>query len=226
MRYSTVEEQCEIYRLLSLGYDEAEVRQMMRSFKLPASEAKKMQARYEELKRNSPVAYVQPAPRVAYRSTVNGMEVRTLRGEVHANGNNTIAGIIAPFHSRSEDLGGFTEILLPGCFSRALSASRDVVALVNHDASMPVGRVSAGTLRLNETSRGLAFDCDLPNTTYAQNLKESIKRGDLKGCSFAFMGATDSWTGSTRSISDIGELIEVSVGVTFPAYSGSSVGVN
>jgi uncharacterized protein len=65
MRYSTVEEQCEIYRLLSLGYDEAEVRQMMRSFKLPASEAKKMQARFEELKRNSPkapVAHVQSIP--------------------------------------------------------------------------------------------------------------------------------------------------------------------
>jgi hypothetical protein len=33
-----------------------------------------------------------------------------------------------------------------------------------------LGRTSAGTLRLSEDRKGLAFECDLPNTTVGRDL--------------------------------------------------------
>jgi HK97 family phage prohead protease len=79
--YRTREEQMEIYRLLSLGYDEAEIRVMMKSFRLPESEAKRMQARFEEIRRNSPVeddvaAHMQPT-----HTTSTDKNTFTIRGQ-------------------------------------------------------------------------------------------------------------------------------------------------
>jgi hypothetical protein len=118
---------------------------------------------------------------------------------------------------------GYTEILAPGCFSRSLASAADVVALINHDDNAPVGRTSAGTLQLAEDDKGLGYTLSLPNTTRASDLKESVKRGDLTGCSFGFLCNSDTWDAKTytRTIQDV-ELIEVSVGVTFPAYTDTT----
>lgn len=151
-------------------------------------------------------------------------EVRRLRSqEMRVSGDgNTLTGYIAVFNSPSEDLG-YTEILAPGCFTRSLATGNDVVALINHDDNAPVGRTSAKTLELAEDDKGLAYTITLPNTTRAADLKESVKRGDLTGCSFGFVCLADEWDSktATRTIRDV-ELIEVSVGVTFPAYADTS----
>ncbi|SDE83458.1 HK97 family phage prohead protease [Terriglobus roseus] len=93
-------------------------------------------------------------------------EKRTSRdsslGLSEENGN-TLTGYIALFNTSSVDMG-FTEILAPGCFTSSLeNPDEDVVCLVNHDDDAPIGRVSAGTLKLAQDEQGLAFSVDLPD---------------------------------------------------------------
>lgn len=138
----------------------------------------------------------------------------------------TLSGYIARFDSDSLDLGGFIERIQRGAFADSLRKN-DVVALVGHDHNVVVGRLSAGTLRLREDEQGLAFDLDLPNTTDANNLKVLSKRGDLKGCSFGFTVDPEDAIVSKRGKETLVtlhrvNLIEVSVGVAFPAYPATS----
>src|ERR1035437_3378391 len=88
----------------------------------------------------------------------------------------TIVGYAANFNSPSEDLGGFREMLVPGCFANALKTS-DVRALFNHDPNHILGRNMAGTLRLFEDENGLRFEVDPPDTACARDLQVSMSRG-------------------------------------------------
>lgn len=98
-----------------------------------------------------------------------------------------LAGYAAVFDRPSQDLGGFVEVIKPGAFARTLqSNSRDPLALVQHMPHLVLGRRSAGTLRLTEDQRGLAFEIDPPDTTAARDLLVSVQRGDIRGASFAF----------------------------------------
>jgi HK97 family phage prohead protease len=97
-----------------------------------------------------------------------------------------LEGYAAVFDKVSQDLGGFTEIVRPGAFTRSLREGADVLALVHHKPEMVLGRRSAGTLRLSEDAHGLAFDVALPDTTAARDLAVSVERGDIRGASFAF----------------------------------------
>lgn len=149
-------------------------------------------------------------------------EIRALTQELRVKpDSSTLTGYIAVFNTLSEDLGGFKEKLAPGCFASSMGA--DVRCLINHDTSAIVGRTAAKTLRLVEDDRGLAFECDLPDTTRAKDLMVSVQRNDVTGCSFGFFCAKDEWDydAGIRTVLDT-ELFEVSVGVTFPAYTDTS----
>lgn len=141
---------------------------------------------------------------------------------------NSISGYAAVFNSVSEDLGGFREIILPGAFNSVLARNPDVRALVNHDTSRVLGRTINQTLDLRSDETGLAFSVDLPNTTFAKDLRSSVRRGDISGASFAFtVGYNDydiRFEGDEliREIRNIASLFEVSV-VTFPAYQATAV---
>lgn len=137
----------------------------------------------------------------------------------------TLSAYVAVFNSDSLDLGGYIEQVAPGAFDLSLKAN-DVVALVNHEHSAVIGRMSAGTLRLSEDDTGLLAEIDLPDTQVARDLKALVERGDLQGCSFGFQVLEDTW--SIRDGQDYCtltriDLYEVSVGVTFPAYEGTSM---
>ena len=116
------------------------------------------------------------------------------------------------------DLGVAKEIVAPAALQRALDRAPDLVALFDHDPARVLGRVSAKTLRVEQDDRGLRFEVDLPS--HEAGLAESVARGDIRGASFAFSGAKDSWDDSTtpptRTITDF-KLHEISI-VTFPAY--------
>ncbi len=136
---------------------------------------------------------------------------------------NKVEGHAAVFNVMSEplwELGGACEMILPGAFTRAIAEGDDVKALINHDASLLLARSSSGTLQLAEDEVGLWFSFTLPNTSYANDLKESMQRGDISQCSFAFciddadMQMRDGQPCQMiRSVS----LSDVSV-VTYPAY--------
>ena len=105
-----------------------------------------------------------------------------------------LTGYAAVFNSLSEDLGGFRERIAPGAFKRTLNDNADVLALVGHKRDLPLGRTASGTLTLAEDDRGLRIAIDLPDTSYARDLRASVKRRDITGMSFGFSVAEDGRT--------------------------------
>jgi len=131
-------------------------------------------------------------------------------------------GYAAVFNSRSENLGGFTEFVAPGAFTRSLKTRNDVKLLWNHDTSAVLGSTRARTMTLTEDSRGLKVSAVLPNTSYGRDAAELLKRKDVDAMSFGFTVIKDSWNneGNERTLNAV-RLHEVSI-VAFPAYSATS----
>jgi HK97 family phage prohead protease len=139
-----------------------------------------------------------------------------------------LAGYAAVFDKPSVDLGGFIEVVKRGAFGRTLrSNTADPLALVQHMPHLVLGRRSAGTLRLQEDDKGLAFEIDLPQTMAAADLLVSVERGDVRGASFAFVvpAGGDKWDmhGDTaiRELHDV-SLHEISI-TPSPAYPDTTV---
>ena len=160
-------------------------------------------------------------------------EVRFLKdAEVRMTEDGKITGLI-PYNSRSENLGGFTEIVRPGTFQRAIAGKEDVRALFNHNPSFVLGRNKAGTLNLTDGPQGMAFEINPPNAQWAKDLQESIGRRDISGASFGFTVEDDEWvderSADGKSVSTTRYLNSVNlfdVGpVTYPAYEGSTSSV-
>lgn len=139
---------------------------------------------------------------------------------------NTVRGYAAVFNSESNDLGGFIEVIQPGAFDDVLDD--DVRALIDHRSELILGRTKSGTLRIGVDEKGLYYEYDSPNTTYANDLLESMKRGDVSQSSFGFMVARDGskWEEkgdyTYRTITKVSRLYDVSP-VTYPAYPDTSV---
>ncbi len=159
----------------------------------------------------------------------NEMERRTwMSGEIRADpgaeGKEQVrfSGYAAVFNELSEDLGGFREKILPGAFAESIGLD-DVRALFNHDPNYVLGRSRAGTLQLSEDGHGLAFAIEAPDTQWARDLYESVKRGDVSQCSFGFRVIEDAWytqDGEDRRDLKKVQLFDVSI-VTYPAYQGT-----
>lgn len=146
-------------------------------------------------------------------------EQREFRMENAEQNGNTIRGYAAVYNSDSEWMGGFYEQIATGAFDSVMD--NDVRAYFNHDENLLLGRVSSGTLRISTDKRGLFYEVDLPNTTYANDLAELMKRGDVNQSSFAFLIEKDRWEqrdGVTyRIIEKVSRLLDVSP-VSQPAY--------
>jgi hypothetical protein len=137
----------------------------------------------------------------------------------------TLTGYAALFNSRSENLGGFTEVIAPGAFSRSLKSRNDIKLLWNHDTSAVLGSTRSGTLKLVEDERGLRVEASLPNTTHGRDARELVKRGDVTGFSFGFTipgRGGDEWNaeGTERTLKSV-RLHEVSL-TPFPAYTATN----
>ena len=150
-------------------------------------------------------------------------EQREFRMESAEQNGNTIRGYAAIYNSDSEWMGGFYEQIATGAFDGVMD--NDVRAYFNHDENLLLGRVSSGTLRISTDKRGLFYEVDLPNTTYANDLAELMKRGDVNQSSFAFLIEKDRWEqrdGVTyRIIEKVSRLLDVSP-VSQPAYPDST----
>ena len=143
----------------------------------------------------------------------------------------SISGYASVFDEQY-DAGYFIETIKPGAFSRAIREGQDVRALFNHHPDHLLGRTKSGTLTLREDTKGLFFECSLPDTQTARDVRTSILRGDLSGCSFGFQVTKQTWrevkddkTGHLVQYRDIEDcdIFDVST-VTYPAYEGTNVG--
>ena len=137
----------------------------------------------------------------------------------------TLYGYAALFNSKT-NLGEFAEVIMPGAFTRTLSAlsAQNIRAIYEHDSKSLLGKVGSKTLRLSEDDKGLAFELDLPDTGLGRDLAELVKRGDISGCSFGFLPVADTWQDGEvplRELRDV-DLFEITL-TSQPAYADTSV---
>jgi len=150
------------------------------------------------------------------------IERRTIRQAESAGGR--LSGYAAVFNSASRPLpsarGDFVETIAPGAFNRSLRES-PVWAYYGHDDSWPLAR-TPDSLKLREDDIGLAFEMELPDTTYGRDVRELLSAGVLDGSmSFGFRTKADTWERHHgvlhRTLNDV-DLVEISI-VQVPAYA-------
>lgn len=132
-------------------------------------------------------------------------------------GSAVVSGLAAVWGVLSSDRGGWRDRFRPHSLRWD-----DVVALVSHDPSIVLGRLSAGTLQLESTDEGLAFACELPDTQAGRDLAVSMRRGDLSTCSFAAALTREDWDYDRflrTPVRDVlaADLLEISI-VPLPAF--------
>jgi hypothetical protein len=156
-------------------------------------------------------------------------ETRSFVGDFRQSDGNKLVGYAAVWDSPTQinNEGGrsFTEVIRSGAFSKAIASRGDVIATFNHNPDALLARTSNGTLRLNEDSRGLRFELDLPDTQLGRDIRALTSAGTLNGASFTFNVRTggDRWDGNTREVTDV-YLYELGP-VSMPAYEATSVGL-
>lgn len=162
---------------------------------------------------------------VSPRSEGSSVEFRETTGELRAETDGRFSGYAAMFDRPSQPLP-FVERIAPGAFDRSLrNRKRDVRLYVNHNSDLVLASRRSGTLELAEDGTGLRVDAELPNTSYANDLRELMAVGVVDKMSFGFSVARngDEWSedGSERVLKAV-TLHEVSVVTGFPAYESTS----
>lgn len=153
----------------------------------------------------------------------------TLRSAQEGQESRLIEGYALVFDTESQDLGGFRERIAPGALDGVIERS-DVLSLYNHSFERGVlARCTRGegSLELIVDDLGLHYSFDAPRTALGDEVLEGVRRGDIRGSSFAFTVAEDSWEKEAdgrylRTIKRFGELFDVSP-VIHPAYEATSV---
>jgi uncharacterized protein len=142
------------------------------------------------------------------------------------DGKRYIEGMI-PYGSRSEDLGGFVEIIDRSAFRKTLADGADVFAFWAHNDAEVLASRSAGTLTLDNRDEGLYFSIEMRDGAISEDRWQAVQRGDVSGTSFGFMAERDEWDQAQkpviRTLKEV-RLLEISPGVAFPAYSGAQSG--
>lgn len=160
------------------------------------------------------------------RTSGENDEVRACPIEFRSEGEGRkIVGYPILFNSLSQDLGGFVERILP----EAIEFADDVRADFNHDPNCILGRTSAGTLKLSVDERGVRMEAEAPDTTWANDLLVSIRRGDINQGSFAFRvlpGGQQIAEEDGQTVRTLSKILvrKVSV-VSDPAYTKTAIEV-
>lgn len=144
------------------------------------------------------------------------------------SGLGVLTGYAAVYNKRSQNLGGFVEVVAPTAFNKSIADGLDVLARYNHDDNYLIGRTSSGTLRVGNDANGLPYEVDLPDTTVGRDLAVLAERGDVTQSSFAFITMDDEW-GTTESGFPLRTLTSVKLvdvaPVNTPAYLDTTAGM-
>jgi HK97 family phage prohead protease len=161
------------------------------------------------------------------------LERRYVKMTLRATGNEqkpVIEGDAAVFGVETVVGNWFREQIRPGAFTRVLSEKPDVIGAWNHNWDYVLGRTTAGTLTLKQTSSALRYSIDInPDDPQAMSVYQKVKRGDVSQSSFAFTVRKEEWTEpekdsdglALREIVEIGKLFDVGP-VPFAQYPEAS----
>ena len=148
-----------------------------------------------------------------------------LRTEQTEEGKKFLIGLI-PYNSEGSSMSGFyKEVITNTAFNQSLNSKRRIVALKNHNDDYPLGNTEAGTLSLTSTKEGLECRCELPDTSFANDLIVSVERGDCTGMSFGFIPVKEDEKDGIVYLREV-KLLEVSYGVVFPFYPEATASVD
>ena len=148
--------------------------------------------------------------------------------EVRVSGDGRyLEGVGIVFGTRSEPLGGFVEVIDPEV---TIDTPGDLVATFNHDTGALLGRASSGTLQTSRDAEGYRYRVEIPDTTAGRDLRELVKRRDVRGSSFTFdvPDGGDTWERKAGGIAlrTVKALNLHEIGpVVFPAYPETSVAI-
>lgn len=165
--------------------------------------------------------YIKPEEGDERRHITTPVELRNEEEESTIYGKASITG-------KRYDMGWYDEEVMPGAFDEVLQD--DVRALFNHDPNQILARSvnGQGTLKLFIDEDGdLSYEYKTPNRSFAKDLADAIKSGDVTQSSFAFRIAEQAWIEregekELRQITKIEKLYDVSP-VTYPASPDTSV---
>lgn len=151
--------------------------------------------------------------------------------EVRAEGEGSatkIKGFGVVYNKRSQDLGGFTEIIRPGAFRAALDNGVEMKSFFNHDPNYVLATTKSDpALIIRDRPGGIEYEFDVPDTSYGQDLAKNIRSRRVTGSSFSFRTIKDNWymDGKTQ----MREILEAEIfemgPVTNPAYLPSTADV-
>ena len=121
----------------------------------------------------------------------------------------------------------YKEVIAKGAFKRSLETNKDVMSFKEHDPKMILGRMSAGTLNVEERDDGLYVEINVPDTSYGNDLLVSAARGDINGFSFGFKPTKSrTYTRAGEKIVERTEVALIEVSPTArPAYTGTELNV-
>lgn len=155
------------------------------------------------------------------RSVDSTFEVRSKEGDKVV-----IEGYAAKFNDETVIGGAFAEKIDRSAFE---SANMDnTVALFNHNWDQPLARAGKGlSLEIDEV--GLKYRFELGNQSYAKDLEENIRTGNVSTSSFGFTIKDDEWEKRSdgmnlRTIKSVDVLYDVSP-TTQGAYPTTEVGL-
>ena len=145
----------------------------------------------------------------------NNLEVRSLNSDFEVRAeegkNPVVEGYAVKFEDTTVIGGQFSESVSRNAFENADMSN--VVALFNHDWNMPLARTGKG-LELEIDEMGLKYRFELGEQSYAKDLAENIRMGNVSTSSFGFTIKDDSWEKrdgmNHRTIVSVDKLYDVS----------------
>ncbi len=152
--------------------------------------------------------------------------IETRTGSATVSGN--VAEGYAVVFGQKEPMGEhYIESIAKGAFKKKNYYRDDVLALWNHNYDSVLGRLSAGTLQLEERRHGLWFRLQLDDRSPAgMTAISALDRGEVFGCSFGFRVLAESWADPEDSLPErvITDVLLVEVSLTpLPFYPGTTV---
>jgi HK97 family phage prohead protease len=139
----------------------------------------------------------------------------------------TLYGTAIPYKSDSHDLGGFVERFMPGSVTDTIKSGR-IEAWTYHDRTKPLASQAGGSLRLFDRTHGLDYELDLPDTTYANDLRALMSGGrkDIGGTSFGFWPTPDGQRWQRENGNNVREIVKAELEhispVVTPAYPATT----